>query len=40
MTEEVAHTVWAAEQIGTPIPIPADDITKLNNRYQNIYGQH
>lgn len=40
MTEEVAHTVWAAEQIGTPFPIAPEDIAKLNDRYKNVYGQH
>lgn len=40
MTEEVAHTVWAAEQIGAPIPIAPEDIAKLNDRYKNVYGQH
>ena len=40
MTEEVAHTVWAAEQIGTPKPIEPADIAKLNDRYQHVYGQH
>ena len=40
MTEEVAHTMWAAKQIGHIIPIDQADIDKLNNRYQNVYGQH
>jgi L-ribulose-5-phosphate 4-epimerase len=40
MTEEVAHTMWAARQIGDIIPIPDKDIAKLNDRYQNVYGQH
>lgn len=39
MTEEVAHTVWAAQMIGGVIPIPQEDIDKLNDRYQNVYGQ-
>ena len=40
MTEEVAHTVWAAQMLGGVIPIPQADIDKLNDRYQNVYGQH
>ena len=40
MTEEVAHTMWAARQLGDIIPIPQEDIDKLNDRYQNVYGQH
>lgn len=40
MTEEVAHTMWAAKQLGDIIPIPQEDIDKLNDRYQNVYGQH
>ncbi|MFT9397363.1 MAG: L-ribulose-5-phosphate 4-epimerase [Bifidobacterium psychraerophilum] len=40
MTEEVAHTVWAAEQLGDVIEISPEDIGRLNDRYQNVYGQH
>ncbi|MSS11864.1 L-ribulose-5-phosphate 4-epimerase, partial [Bifidobacterium tsurumiense] len=40
MTEEVAHTMWAASQLGDIIPIAQEDIDKLNDRYQNVYGQH
>jgi L-ribulose-5-phosphate 4-epimerase len=40
MTEEVAHTMWAARQLGTIIEIPQEEIDKLNYRYQNVYGQH
>ena len=39
MTEEVAHTVWAAQMIGGVISIPQEDIDRLNDRYQNVYGQ-
>jgi L-ribulose-5-phosphate 4-epimerase len=39
MTEEVAHTMWAARQLGKIIEIPQEDIDKLNYRYQNVYGQ-
>jgi L-ribulose-5-phosphate 4-epimerase len=40
MTEEVAHTVWAAQQLGDVIEIDQKDIDSLNDRYQNVYGQH
>lgn len=40
MTEEVAHTMWAARQLGEIIEIPQEDIDKLHARYQNVYGQH
>ena len=40
MTEEVAHTMWAAKQLGDIIEIPQEDVDKLNDRYQNVYGQH
>jgi L-ribulose-5-phosphate 4-epimerase len=39
MVEDIAKTVWLAMQLGTPEPIPAEDVAKLNYRYQNIYGQ-
>ena len=39
MCEDVARTVHVARQLGTPIPIPADDVTRLHDRYQNVYGQ-
>jgi L-ribulose-5-phosphate 4-epimerase len=39
MTEDNAAIVWTALQMGTPIPIPPEDIAKLNWRYQNVYGQ-
>ncbi|RBP97456.1 L-ribulose-5-phosphate 4-epimerase [Bifidobacterium aemilianum] len=40
MTEEVAHTMWAARQLGKIIEIDQADVDKLNERYQNVYGQH
>ena len=40
MTEEVAHTMWAARQLGEIIPISDEDIAKLNDRYTNVYGQY
>jgi len=39
MTEDNAAIVWTAMQIGTPIPIAQDEIDKLFDRYQNVYGQ-
>jgi len=39
MTEDNAAIVWTALQMGTPIPISEADIARLNDRYQNIYGQ-
>ena len=40
MTEEVAQTLWAAEELGGGIELNQKDIDKLNDRYQNVYGQH
>ncbi|WP_350258858.1 L-ribulose-5-phosphate 4-epimerase [Scrofimicrobium sp. R131] len=40
MVEEVAKTVFLARQLGTPLPIPADKIDALYQRYQHVYGQH
>lgn len=40
MVEEVARTMHVAEQLGTPIPIPQEQIDSLYDRYQNVYGQH
>ncbi|WP_199440066.1 L-ribulose-5-phosphate 4-epimerase [Umezawaea beigongshangensis] len=39
MVEEVARTVHIARQLGTPHPIPQDDVDRLHARYQNVYGQ-
>lgn len=39
MVEDVAKTVWAALQLGSPDEIPAEDIAKLYDRYTHIYGQ-
>ncbi|MFC1996436.1 L-ribulose-5-phosphate 4-epimerase [Chloroflexota bacterium] len=39
MVEDVARTVWAALQIGTPDEISETDIEKLYDRYTNVYGQ-
>ena len=39
MCEDAARTVQLALQIGSVIPIPQEQIDKLYNRYQNVYGQ-
>lgn len=39
MLEEVAKAAHLAGQLGTPIPIPADLVAALNDRYTNVYGQ-
>jgi L-ribulose-5-phosphate 4-epimerase len=39
MTEDVARTSYLALQMGKPIPISKENIAKLYDRYQNVYGQ-
>jgi L-ribulose-5-phosphate 4-epimerase len=39
MVEDIARTVWLALQIGQPDEIAPENVTKLHNRYQNVYGQ-
>jgi L-ribulose-5-phosphate 4-epimerase len=39
MVEDIAATVWLAMQIGTPIPIAAENVEKLHYRYTHVYGQ-
>ena len=39
MCEDVARTVHIARQLGSPVPIPQDDVDRLFDRYQNVYGQ-
>ena len=39
MCEDVARTVHIARQLGAPVPIPHDDVDRLFDRYQNVYGQ-
>ena len=39
MAEDAARTVHIARQLGSPLPIPAEDIDQLFDRYQNVYGQ-
>lgn len=40
MVEDVAKTVWLAMQLGDPSEISSENLTKLNERYTKIYGQH
>lgn len=39
MTEDNAAIVWTSLQLGTPLTIAQQDIDKLYDRYQNVYGQ-
>jgi L-ribulose-5-phosphate 4-epimerase len=39
MVEDVAKTVWIAQQMGSPDEISSEDIAKLHDRYTNVYGQ-
>jgi L-ribulose-5-phosphate 4-epimerase len=39
MCEDVARTVHLARQLGAPRPLPAADVDRLYDRYQNAYGQ-
>lgn len=39
MVEDIAATVWAALQIGTPDALDADVIERLHRRYTTAYGQ-
>ncbi len=39
MCEDVARTAYLAVQLGKPLEITEEDITKLHHRYTNIYGQ-
>jgi L-ribulose-5-phosphate 4-epimerase len=39
MCEDVARTVHIARSGGPLVPIAADDIDRLYDRYQNVYGQ-
>ena len=39
MCEDVCRSVHIARQLGALIPIPADDVRRLYDRYQNAYGQ-
>jgi L-ribulose-5-phosphate 4-epimerase len=39
MVEDIAATVWAALQIGTPGVLPDDAVERLHRRYTSEYGQ-
>lgn len=39
MCEDVARTVHLATELGKPLPIPAQAVDALHDRYQNVYGQ-
>ena len=39
MVEDIAATVWAALQIGTPDVLSDEIVAGLHDRYTNIYGQ-
>lgn len=39
MVEDVAKTLLYAKQIGTPLPLPAEEVARWHDRYQNRYGQ-
>jgi L-ribulose-5-phosphate 4-epimerase len=39
MCEDVCRTVHIARQLGEPLPIAADHVRSLYDRYQNNYGQ-
>jgi L-ribulose-5-phosphate 4-epimerase len=39
LCEDVARTVHVARQLGEPQPMRHEDIDRLYERYQNVYGQ-
>jgi L-ribulose-5-phosphate 4-epimerase len=39
MVEDIAATVWAALQIGTPEALDAEAVERLHRRYTTVYGQ-
>lgn len=39
MVEDIAATVWAALQIGSPDVLPDDAVEQLHRRYSTVYGQ-
>jgi L-ribulose-5-phosphate 4-epimerase len=39
MVEDIAATVWAALQLGTPDVLPDEAIERLHRRYTTVYGQ-
>lgn len=40
MVEDVAKTVWLARSLGSPVPLPEDEVAKWRDRYVNRYGQN
>lgn len=38
MVEDIAHTMWAARLMGTPIELPEEEIAANFDRYSNRYG--
>jgi L-ribulose-5-phosphate 4-epimerase len=40
MCEDVARSAHIARQLGEVRPIDDADVTRLWDRYQNVYGQH
>jgi L-ribulose-5-phosphate 4-epimerase len=39
MVEDIAATVWAALQLGTPDILDDDAVERLHRRYTTVYGQ-
>jgi L-ribulose-5-phosphate 4-epimerase len=39
MVEDVARSVHLARQLGTPPPLAQEDVDRLYDRYQNVYGR-
>jgi L-ribulose-5-phosphate 4-epimerase len=39
MAEDIAATVWAALQLGTPDVLPDEAVERLHRRYTTVYGQ-
>jgi len=39
LCEDVARTVHISRQLGAPLAIPDDQVARLYDRYQNVYGQ-
>jgi L-ribulose-5-phosphate 4-epimerase len=39
MVEDIAATVWAALQLGTPDVLPDEAVERLHRRYTTVYGQ-
>lgn len=39
MVEDIARTMWLAQQLGQPEEISAQNVAKLHQRYTRVYGQ-